>query len=242
MKSPEDLENTPFIYLLPYLCGLFWLKNSGDWRNLTPKAVKAKKADIRPNISKLDFQILRGLTISSQHSMGSYKVPWRPIQIRFWEKMTPEPKKDPAGQKISLVKNLLKTKKTHYLRTFNFDFQTFFVRWNCLICRTHFWFWSYHFSKPYPDSIGLQGTLYDPLERWETIVKPLKIRKSSLETFGLMSAFLAFMALGVKFLRSRLEQEFKWPHCVCVTTVLMDHISNSPFLCFSCLAHTKLNI
>ena len=31
---------------------------------------------------------------------------------------------------------------------------------------------------------------------WEIIVKPLKIRKSSLETFGLMSAFLAFMALG----------------------------------------------
>ena len=37
---------------------------------------------------------------------------------------------------------------------------------------------------------------------WEIIVKPLKIRKSSLETFGLMSAFFAFMALGVKFLQS----------------------------------------
>ena len=33
--------------------------------------------------------------------------------------------------------------------------------------------------------IGLQGTLYEPLECWETIVKPLKIRKSNLETFGL---------------------------------------------------------
>ena len=50
--------------------------------------------------------------------------------------------------------------------------------------------------------IGLQGTLYDPLECWETIVKVLKIQTSTLDKFGLMSAFLAFMALGVKFLQS----------------------------------------
>ena len=50
--------------------------------------------------------------------------------------------------------------------------------------------------------IGLQGTLYDPLKCWETIVKPQKIQTSSLAKFGLMSAFLAFTALGVKFLRS----------------------------------------
>ena len=37
---------------------------------------------------------------------------------------------------------------------------------------------------------------------WEIIVKPLKIQKSSLEIIGLMSAFFAFMALGVKFLQS----------------------------------------
>ena len=49
--------------------------------------------------------------------------------------------------------------------------------------------------------IGLQGTLYDPLECWETIVKTLKIQTSTLDKFGLMSAFLAFMALGVKFLQ-----------------------------------------
>ena len=49
-------------------------------------------------------------------------------------------------------------------------------------------------------SIGLQGTLYGPLECWETIVKVLKIQTSTLAKFGLMSAFLAFMALGVKFL------------------------------------------
>jgi hypothetical protein len=48
--------------------------------------------------------------------------------------------------------------------------------------------------------IGLQGTLYEPLECWETVVKPLKIRKSNLETFGLF--LLSFMALGVKFLQS----------------------------------------
>ena len=33
--------------------------------------------------------------------------------------------------------------------------------------------------------IGLQGTLKDFLACWGTIVKPLKIRKSNLETFGL---------------------------------------------------------
>ena len=37
--------------------------------------------------------------------------------------------------------------------------------------------------------IGLQGTKYESLECWETIVKPLKIRKSNLETFGLFLFF-----------------------------------------------------
>ena len=50
--------------------------------------------------------------------------------------------------------------------------------------------------------IGLQRTLYGPLECWETIVKVLKIQTSTLDKFGLMSALLAFMALGVKFLQS----------------------------------------
>jgi hypothetical protein len=50
--------------------------------------------------------------------------------------------------------------------------------------------------------IGLQGTLYEPLACWKTNVKPLKIQKSNWETFGLMSAFLAFTAFGVKFLLS----------------------------------------
>ena len=50
--------------------------------------------------------------------------------------------------------------------------------------------------------IGLQGTLYDPLKCWETVVRPLKIQISSLEIYGLTSAFLVFMALGVKFLQS----------------------------------------
>ena len=50
--------------------------------------------------------------------------------------------------------------------------------------------------------IGLQGTLKDLLACWETIARPLKIRKSNLESFGLMLAFLAFMALRLKLLRS----------------------------------------
>ncbi len=49
--------------------------------------------------------------------------------------------------------------------------------------------------------IGLQGTLYDPLKCWETIFQPLKIQISSLGKFGLMSAFLAFMASEVKSLQ-----------------------------------------
>ena len=32
-------------------------------------------------------------------------------------------------------------------------------------------------------------TLYDPLKCWETIVRPVKIRKSSLETFGICQPF-----------------------------------------------------
>ena len=50
--------------------------------------------------------------------------------------------------------------------------------------------------------IGLQGTLYDLLASWGTIARPLKIRKSNLESFGLMLAFLAFMALRLKSLQS----------------------------------------
>ena len=50
--------------------------------------------------------------------------------------------------------------------------------------------------------IGLQGTLKDLLACWETIARPLKIRKSNLESFGLMLAFLFFMALRLKLLRS----------------------------------------
>ena len=44
--------------------------------------------------------------------------------------------------------------------------------------------------------IGLQGTLYEPLACWETIVKPLKIRKSNLETFGLCLFFWPLWPFG----------------------------------------------
>ena len=49
---------------------------------------------------------------------------------------------------------------------------------------------------------GLQCTLKDLLACLGTIARPLKIRKSNLESFGLMLAFLAFMALRLKSLRS----------------------------------------
>ena len=95
------------------LCGPFGLKNIANRRNLTPKAIKAKKADIRPNLSKVDVWIFRTLTMVSQHSKGSYKVPWRPIGIEHWETTTPDPKKGPTGQKLSSDKKLLKIKNTH---------------------------------------------------------------------------------------------------------------------------------
>ena len=38
------------------LCGPFGHKNSGNQGNLTPKAIKVKKAAIRQNLSKLDFR------------------------------------------------------------------------------------------------------------------------------------------------------------------------------------------
>ena len=43
--------------------------------------------------------------------------------------------------------------------------------------------------------IGLQGTLYDLLTCWGTIARPLKIRKSNLESFGLMLAFFGLYGL-----------------------------------------------
>jgi hypothetical protein len=49
--------------------------------------------------------------------------------------------------------------------------------------------------------IGLQGTLYDLLACWESIVWPFNLQQSNLAKFGLIAVFLAFMALGVKFLQ-----------------------------------------
>ena len=57
------------------LFGPFRHKNSADRSDLTLKAIKAKKAAIRPNLSNLDFRIFRGLAMVSQHAQRSYKVP-----------------------------------------------------------------------------------------------------------------------------------------------------------------------
>ena len=111
-------QTRPQLHLLKFcnffaLCGPFWHKNSADKSDLSLKAIKAKKANIRPNDSKLDFRIFRGLAMVPRHAKRSYKVPWRPNGIRFWETTTPEPKKGPAAQKISSDKKLMKIKKTH---------------------------------------------------------------------------------------------------------------------------------
>ena len=56
----------------------------------------------------------------SQHVFRSYKVPWRPIGILFWETTTPEPKKGPVGQKISSDKKWMKIKvEGFYLMSFS---------------------------------------------------------------------------------------------------------------------------
>ena len=155
-KKFQRPQTRPQLHLLKFcnffaLCGPFWHKNSADRSNLSLKAIKAKKANIRPNDSKLDFRIFRGLAMVPQHAKRSYKVPWRPIGIRFWETTTPEPKIGPAGQKILFDKKLRKIKvEGSYLMSF-FDFHQFFVRWNFLTRGTYFWFWSCRFSKPYPD-------------------------------------------------------------------------------------------
>ena len=136
-------QTRPQLHLLKFcnffaLCGPFWHKNSADRSNLSLKAIKNKKANIRPNDSKLDFRIFRGLAMVSQHARRSFKVPWRPIGIRFWETTTPVPKIGPAGQKISSDNKLIKIKvEGSYLMSF-FDFHQFFVRWNFLTRGTHF--------------------------------------------------------------------------------------------------------
>ena len=57
------------------LCGSFGLKNIANRRNLTPKAIKAKKAAIRPSLAKLDCCKFKGQKMDSQHAKRSYKVP-----------------------------------------------------------------------------------------------------------------------------------------------------------------------
>jgi hypothetical protein len=61
----------------------FDIRIQADQRNLTPKTIKAKKADIRPNVSKLYFRIFRGLTMVSQHSKGLYIRKIKKGQIFF---------------------------------------------------------------------------------------------------------------------------------------------------------------
>ena len=82
-------------------------------KKFDPQGHKGQKDQQRPNVSKLDFRIFRGLTMVPQHAKRSYKVTWRPIEIRFWEMTTPEPKMGPADQKISSDKIFLKIKKNH---------------------------------------------------------------------------------------------------------------------------------
>ena len=77
---------------------------------MTPKAIKAKKAAIRPNLAKLDCCKFKGQTMDFQHAKRSYKVSWRPIRTPFGEMTTPEPKKGSAGQKTSSDEKLLKIK------------------------------------------------------------------------------------------------------------------------------------
>ena len=126
-------QTRPQLHLLKFcnffaLCGPFQHKNSADRSDLSLKAIKAKKANIRPNDSKLDFRIFRGLAMFPQHAKRSYKVPWRPIGIRFWETTAPEPKKGPAGQKISSDKKFNEYQKNSLVKNFQLWFLSIFCQ------------------------------------------------------------------------------------------------------------------
>ena len=56
----------------------------------------------------MDYCKFKGQSLDPQDAKRSYKVPWRPIGISFWEITTPEPKKGLAGQKTSSDKKLQK--------------------------------------------------------------------------------------------------------------------------------------
>ena len=56
-----------FIIFLPYV-DRFEKRIQPIEGHLTLKAIKAKKADIRPNASKVDFQIFKGLKMDFQHA------------------------------------------------------------------------------------------------------------------------------------------------------------------------------
>ena len=92
-----------------------------------------------------------------QHAKGSYKVPWRPFGIRFWETTALEPKIGPAGQKILSDKKLIKIKAEGSNLMSFFDFHQFFLDKN-------FWPAGPIFGSGVVVSqnlipIGLQGTL-----------------------------------------------------------------------------------
>ena len=66
------------------LCGPFGLKNIANRRNLTPKAIKAKKADIKPNVSAT-FKLLRThllRTVEEVRKIEMHNLPARNKTIR----------------------------------------------------------------------------------------------------------------------------------------------------------------
>jgi hypothetical protein len=58
--------------------GLIWTVSTWEFsrsKKFDPQGRKGQKDQQRPNVSKLDFRIFRGLTMVPQHAKRSYKVP-----------------------------------------------------------------------------------------------------------------------------------------------------------------------
>ena len=94
------LKNIEILYFYP----IFWPNNSATWRNLVLKAIKTKKTAIRPNVAKLDCCKFKGQTMVPQYPKRSFKVPWRPIRMPFWEMTTLNQKSVPRVKKLHLTK------------------------------------------------------------------------------------------------------------------------------------------
>ena len=63
-----------------------------------------------------------------QHVKRSFKVPWRPIWITFWEKTTPETKKGSHSSKNFIGQNFFENQKSSLVKNFQLWFSEMFCQ------------------------------------------------------------------------------------------------------------------